>query len=158
MKPNIANHQNYYQIFAHLFHLGEFRISSYLEENSQIIMPSKSTAMPMPMSVEPLTVQLGLAYINEDYGPITDLLCAVKIIPRMMDIRPVTVITLPMLLFISVRISFIGEKKNFLQASKLVIRDLKTTPDWILKKIPKIYRKNFDRLNLAFSKRDVVRK
>lgn len=110
-------------------------------------MPSKSTAMPMPMSAEPLTVQLGFAYINEDDGPITDLLCAVKIIPRMMDIRPVTVITLPMLLFISVRISFIGEKKNFLQASKLVIRDLKTTPDRILKKIPKIYQKNLTALS-----------
>lgn len=129
------------------FNLGEFRISNYFEENRQIIMPSKSTAMPMPMSAELLTVQLGLAYINEDDGPITDLLCAVKIIPRMMDIRPVTVITLPMLLFISVRISFIGEKKNFLQASKLVIRDLKTTPDRILKKIPKIYQKNLTALS-----------
>lgn len=69
-------------------------------------MPSKSMAMPMPMSAEPLTVQLGLAYISEDDGPITDLLCAVKIIPRMMDIRPVTVITLPMLLFISVSIIY----------------------------------------------------
>lgn len=80
--------------------------------------------MPIPMSAEPLTVQLGLAYMNEVDGPITDLLCAVKIIPRMLNIRPATVITLATLLFTNIRISLIGEKKNFMQTCNLVMKGL----------------------------------
>lgn len=73
--------------------------------------------MPIPKRSDPLTVQLGLAYINEDDGPITDLLCAVKIVPRMIVIKPDIVIVLPMFFFSNTMTSLIDQKKNFMQPS-----------------------------------------
>jgi DNA-binding HxlR family transcriptional regulator len=39
----------------------------------------------MPITMEPLTVQPGLPYINEEVGPTMDLLCNVKIIPEILS-------------------------------------------------------------------------
>lgn len=40
--------------------------------------------------MEPLTVQPGVPYINDEVGPTMDLLCNVKIIPDIIDMRPIT--------------------------------------------------------------------
>ncbi len=49
------------------------------------------TRIPIPIMIEPLTVQPGLLYINEEDGPTMDLLCSVNIIPRTINIRPTTI-------------------------------------------------------------------
>jgi hypothetical protein len=41
--------------------------------------------------MEPLTVQPGLPYINDEVGPTMELLCNVKIIPDTIDMRPTTI-------------------------------------------------------------------
>jgi hypothetical protein len=38
----------------------------------------------------PFTVHLGLLYINEDCGPIIELLCAINIIPAITSTNPTT--------------------------------------------------------------------
>jgi hypothetical protein len=38
----------------------------------------------------PFTVQRGLLYMNEDWGPITELLCATNIKPDMISVNPTT--------------------------------------------------------------------
>jgi len=38
----------------------------------------------------PFTVHRGLLYMNEDWGPITELLCATNIKPNMISVNPTT--------------------------------------------------------------------
>lgn len=45
----------------------------------------------MPITTEPLTVQPGLPYIDEEVGPTMNLLCNVKIIPEITNIRPAAI-------------------------------------------------------------------
>jgi hypothetical protein len=54
-------------------------------------MPHTRIDIPIPIIIEPLTVQPGLLYINEEDGPTMDLLCSVNIIPRIVNIRPTTI-------------------------------------------------------------------
>ena len=49
------------------------------------MVPHTRIDIPIPIKIEPLTVQPGLLYINEEDGPTTDLLCSVNIIPRYKD-------------------------------------------------------------------------
>ena len=51
------------------------------------------------MTMKPLTVQLGLLYINEEDGPTRDLLCNVNVIPRIINMMPTTNNDLPMSFF-----------------------------------------------------------
>ena len=71
-----------------------------------------------------MTVQLGLAYMKEDDGPIADLLCAVKIIPRMMDIKPAIVIVLPISFFTNIMTSVTIEKSLCEPAIAKIICDI----------------------------------
>ncbi len=43
---------------------------------------------PTAEIANPFSVQLGLLYMNEDCGPIIELLCAMKIIPAITSIDP----------------------------------------------------------------------
>jgi hypothetical protein len=45
---------------------------------------------PTIEKANPFTVHSGLLYINEDFGPITDLLCATNINPDMISVNPTT--------------------------------------------------------------------
>jgi hypothetical protein len=45
---------------------------------------------PATEIVNPFTVHWGLLYINEDCGPIIELLCATNIIPAIISINPTT--------------------------------------------------------------------
>ena len=58
-------------------------------------MADTRIASPIAIITEPLTVQLGLPYINEELGPTADLLCNVIIIPRVINTRPATINDLP---------------------------------------------------------------
>jgi hypothetical protein len=51
-------------------------------------LPNTRTNIPIPIIIEPLTVQPGLLYMNEEDGPTMDLLCSVNTIPRIIIIRP----------------------------------------------------------------------
>jgi hypothetical protein len=51
-------------------------------------MPHTRIDIPIPIIIEPLTVQPGLLYINEEDGPTMDLLCSVNIIPIIVSIGP----------------------------------------------------------------------
>jgi hypothetical protein len=62
--------------------------ASYLEDIRNTIMPHTRIDIPIPIIIEPLTVQPGLLYINEEDGPTMDLLCSVNIIPRIVSIGP----------------------------------------------------------------------
>lgn len=50
--------------------------------------PHTRINIPIPIIIEPLTVQSGLLYMNEEDGPTMDLLCSVNIIPKIINIRP----------------------------------------------------------------------
>jgi len=60
------------------------------------MIPSTKIAIPAPITMEPLIVQLGLLYINEDDGPTMALLCNVNTIPKIINMRPKTIKDLPM--------------------------------------------------------------
>lgn len=60
------------------------------------MIPVTKIAIPTPITMEPLIVQLGLLYINEEDGPRMDLLCNVNSIPKIINMRPKTVRDLPM--------------------------------------------------------------
>jgi hypothetical protein len=62
-------------------------------------MPHTRIDIPIPIIIEPLTVQPGLLYINEEDGPTMDLLCSVNIIPRIVSIGP-TIINVGLFRFI----------------------------------------------------------
>ncbi len=49
-------------------------------------MPITASATPIPIMIKPLLAHSGLAYINDDVGPTTALLCNVKIIPAITKI------------------------------------------------------------------------
>jgi hypothetical protein len=65
--------------------------AGYLENILNTMMPHTRIDIPIPIIIEPLTVQPGLLYINEEDGPTMDLLCSVNIIPRIVNIRPTTI-------------------------------------------------------------------
>lgn len=44
--------------------------------------------IPMPMTMKPLIVHVGLLYINEEDGPTRKWLCNVNIIPRLISMIP----------------------------------------------------------------------
>lgn len=49
-------------------------------------MPITASATPIPIMIKPLLAHSGLAYINDEDGPTTALLCNVKIIPAITKI------------------------------------------------------------------------
>jgi hypothetical protein len=60
------------------------------------MIPDTKMAIPAPITMEPLIVQSGLLYINEEDGPTMDLLCNVNTIPKIINMRPKTIRDLPM--------------------------------------------------------------
>ncbi len=60
----------------------------YLEDIPNNRLPHTRIDIPIPIIIEPLTVQPGLLYMNEEDGPTIDLLCSVNIIPKIVNIRP----------------------------------------------------------------------
>jgi hypothetical protein len=50
------------------------------------IMPITASATPIPIMTKPLLDHSGLAYINDEEGPTTVLLCNVKVIPAITKI------------------------------------------------------------------------
>jgi len=72
--------------------------------------PIPITIRPASMIIEPLTPQSGLSYMNEDDGPITDLLCKLKTTPNAIMIIPTIIKVLP-IAFIRDWISICGRIK-----------------------------------------------
>jgi hypothetical protein len=62
--------------------------AGYLEDTRNTMIPHMRIDIPIPVIIEPLTVQPELLYINEEDGPTMDLLCSVNIIPRIVSTRP----------------------------------------------------------------------
>ena len=60
-----------------------------------IITPEVNMNTPIPVMIIPLTVQLGLLYINEASAPNADLLCAANINPITANVSPITINILP---------------------------------------------------------------
>jgi hypothetical protein len=65
------------------------------------------------MTMKPLTVQLGLLYINEEDGPTRDLLCNVNVIPRIINMIPTTNNDLPMSFFRSINYIRTNAQKRY---------------------------------------------
>jgi hypothetical protein len=79
-----------YDIFVN-FCVNTDCLLNYLEDIRNTMVPHTRIDIPMPIIIEPLTVQPGLLYINEEDGPTMDLLCSVNIIPRIINTRPTTI-------------------------------------------------------------------
>ncbi len=56
----------------------------------RISRPQITIATPLIETANPFTVHLGLLYINEDRGPIIELLCPTNIIPAITSTNPAT--------------------------------------------------------------------
>jgi hypothetical protein len=71
-------------------HSSTSALMPHLEDirNIGISMPHTRIDIPIPITIEPLTVQPRLLYMNEEDGPTMDLLCSVNIIPRIVSITP----------------------------------------------------------------------
>jgi hypothetical protein len=65
--------------------------AAYLEDIQNNRLPHTRIDIPIPIIIEPLTVQPGLLYMNEEDGPTMDLLCSVNIIPRIVSIMPMII-------------------------------------------------------------------
>ncbi|MFZ0515200.1 MAG: hypothetical protein WAM14_26620 [Candidatus Nitrosopolaris sp.] len=76
------------------------------------MIPDTKIGIPAPMTMEPLTVQPGLLYINEEDGPTMDLLCNVNIIPRIINMIPTTINDLPMSFFRFLNYRHLNVKKK----------------------------------------------
>jgi hypothetical protein len=55
-----------------------------------ISIPQAKITSPIIKIVNPFTVHWGLLYINEDCGPIVELLCATNIIPAIISTKATT--------------------------------------------------------------------
>jgi hypothetical protein len=53
-------------------------------------IPKAKIVNPAIEMADPFTVHWGLLYMNEDCGPITELLCATNIVPAIISINPTT--------------------------------------------------------------------
>jgi hypothetical protein len=65
--------------------------AGYLEDIQNNMLPHTRIDIPIPIIIEPLIVQPGLLYMNEEDGPMMDLLCSVNIIPRIVSIMPMII-------------------------------------------------------------------
>jgi hypothetical protein len=54
-------------------------------------MPENRTAKPIPNITNPFMVHSGLPYIKDDCGPTSDLVCAIKTNPAVIDSTPITI-------------------------------------------------------------------
>ena len=78
----------------------------------------------------PFTVHLGLLYINEDFGPITELLCATNTNPDMISVNPTTRNILTKMRFfilcnaIKKHINWFGATATIIIASHILTIDL----------------------------------
>ncbi|HEY6537149.1 MAG TPA: hypothetical protein VIY08_15345 [Candidatus Nitrosocosmicus sp.] len=63
----------------------------YLDDIRNNRLPHIRIDIPIPIIIEPLTVQPGLLYMNEEDGPTMDLLCSVNTIPKIVNIMPTVI-------------------------------------------------------------------
>jgi hypothetical protein len=87
--------------------------SAYLEDIQNTITPHTRIDIPIPIIIEPLTVQPGLLYMKEEDGPKMDLLCSINIIPRIIIIKPMITNDLLTDLFIFINYRYPQHPKRY---------------------------------------------